>query len=122
MGHGEVSWEEEERDDVPACPYGGSIVSFVSIFQEADETSVIDLLFVHPDHGRRGAGVELVSRFCAIADEKGLHSIVEASPQGKRTYEKCGFVSHEAVTILSDRWRGRDDNLYYWMERKASGS
>lgn len=86
----------------------------------ADGTQVIDLLFVHPDHGRRGVGKELVARSMAIADEKGLPGIVEASPQGKRTYESCGFVSKEAVTITSERWPGRDGNLYYWMERGVS--
>lgn len=80
---------------------------------------MIDLLFVHPEHGRKGIGNELVAHSCALADEKGLPGIVEASPQGKSTYEKSGFVSQGPVTIISEKWPGRDDNLYYWMERKA---
>lgn len=83
---------------------------------------VIDILFVHPDYSRRGIGKALVSQFCSIADSRGLRGIVEASPEGKRTYELCGFQSQEAVTVLDEkRWPGKPEHLYYWMERVASG-
>lgn len=82
--------------------------------------TVIDLLFVHPDHHRRGVGRALVGRTCSIADERGLNAIVEASPQGKRTYEICGYESKESVEIPPGRWEqaGKPVQQYYWMERK----
>lgn len=78
--------------------------------------------FVHPDHHRRGVGRELVAKSCAIADERRLPGIVEASPTGKRTNELWGFVNKGPITITSEQWPGRPDNLYYWMERKPGGS
>lgn len=72
---------------------------------------------VHPSWGRPGIGRELLARACSVADERGLRTFVEASPVGKRTYEKCGFSSTETVTIGPARWTGKPEQLYYFMER-----
>lgn len=85
-----------------------------------ETAAVIDLLFVHPDFGRRGIGRALVACFCATADKRGLRSIVEASPQGKRTYELCGFVSKETVVVSAALWPGEPEQSYYWMEREPA--
>ena len=87
-----------------------------------DNGTVIDILFIHPDHHRRGVGRELVAQARAKADERGLPSIVEASPAGKRTYELNSFVNKERITITHDDWPGKGDNLYYWMERPVPES
>lgn len=81
---------------------------------------VIDLLFVHPDFGRRGIGRELVAQGCTVADKQGLMSIVEASPKGKRSYELNDFESKETSIISFDKWPDKPEHLYYWMVREPS--
>lgn len=80
--------------------------------------SVLDLLFTGEKAQRKGIGRELVARVCRESDLQNLITFVEASPKGKRSYELNGFESKEAVTIsLPDKWPGRPEHLYYWMER-----
>ena len=80
----------------------------------------IDLLFVDPHYSHRGIGRALVSQFCHMANERGLDGVIEASPEGRRTYELCGFVNKGPVTISIESWPGKPEHLYYWMERKAT--
>ncbi|KAI1500366.1 hypothetical protein F5X99DRAFT_386271 [Biscogniauxia marginata] len=52
---------------------------------------VLELLAVHPDYQRLGAGTALVKWGTKAADEQGLKAIVESTPVGRRVYEKCGL-------------------------------
>ncbi|PVH96437.1 hypothetical protein DM02DRAFT_535230 [Periconia macrospinosa] len=52
---------------------------------------VLELLAVDPDYQRLGAGKALVSWGTRVADEKGLQSVVEGTPVGRRLYEQCGM-------------------------------
>ncbi|KAI1393378.1 uncharacterized protein F4822DRAFT_10146 [Hypoxylon trugodes] len=52
---------------------------------------VLELLAVHPDYQRLGAGAALVEWGTSAADELGLKSVVEGTPVARRLYEKCGF-------------------------------
>lgn len=63
-----------------------------------------------------------MAQTCSMADEWRLPAIVEASPEGKRTYELCGYVSKGAETIAPEGWPGRPEHLYYWMEREPGSA
>ncbi|KAF2969441.1 hypothetical protein GQX73_g4104 [Xylaria multiplex] len=52
---------------------------------------VLELLAVHPDYQRLGAGAKLVSWGTKAADEAQIKAVVEGTPVAKRLYEKCGF-------------------------------
>ncbi|KAI0895230.1 hypothetical protein F4806DRAFT_93231 [Annulohypoxylon nitens] len=52
---------------------------------------VLELLAVHPDHQRLGAGTALVEWGTKTADERGIKAVVEGTQVARRLYEKCGF-------------------------------
>ncbi|KAI0832203.1 hypothetical protein F5Y06DRAFT_290463 [Hypoxylon sp. FL0890] len=54
---------------------------------------VLELLVVHPDYQRLGAGTALVSWGTRAADEQALKAVVEGTPAGRRLYEQCGFLT-----------------------------
>ena len=50
------------------------------------------MLFVHPEHRRRGAARQLVEWGVHEADRLGLETFIEATDDGKPLYEACGFT------------------------------
>ena len=86
----------------------------------ANRHTAIELLFVHPDFGRRGLGAELVARGCQLADDLDFVSYVEASPQGKRAYELNGFASLDTVKIALAQWPDKPEHLHYFMARQPA--
>ncbi|KAI0172957.1 acyl-CoA N-acyltransferase [Hypoxylon sp. FL1284] len=52
---------------------------------------VLELLAVHPDYQRLGAGTALVKWGTKKADEQGLRAVVEGTPVARRLYEQCGL-------------------------------
>lgn len=72
----------------------------------------LDELDVHPDHGRRGLGANLVRAVCAAARERGLASVTLTTfrdvPWNAPFYESLGFRAldpEELSPELSDRVR-----------------
>lgn len=81
---------------------------------------LIDNLYTDPSHHRRGAGALLMKEATRYADELGLWSMLEASPAGRRLYEKCGFELQDDQTIWVDlkRWEdGVDRGAAFSEER-----
>ncbi|KAI0432002.1 hypothetical protein F5Y09DRAFT_303209 [Xylaria sp. FL1042] len=62
---------------------------------------VLELLAVHPDYQRLGAGTALVTWGIEASDEAQVKAVVEGTPVGSRLYEKCGF-SVEIEEMLFD--------------------
>ncbi|KAI1370094.1 hypothetical protein F4677DRAFT_398136 [Hypoxylon crocopeplum] len=60
---------------------------------------VLELLVVHPDFQRLGAGTALVKWGTHAADDQGLRAIVEGTPVGRHLYEKCGL--HAEIERMS---------------------
>ncbi|KAI0466535.1 hypothetical protein F4859DRAFT_497111 [Xylaria cf. heliscus] len=54
---------------------------------------VLELLAVHPDYQRLGAGTALVTWGIRASDKLQVKAVVEGTPAGRRAYEKCGFVA-----------------------------
>jgi GNAT superfamily N-acetyltransferase len=52
---------------------------------------VLELLAVHPDYQRMGAGTALVTWGVQVSDKLQVKSVVEGTPAGRRVYEKCGL-------------------------------
>ncbi|KAI1413464.1 hypothetical protein F5Y13DRAFT_161320 [Hypoxylon sp. FL1857] len=52
---------------------------------------VLELLAVHPDYQRLGAGTALVKWGTRAADEQGLKAVVEGTPVARHLYEQCGL-------------------------------
>ncbi|KAI1275437.1 hypothetical protein F5Y07DRAFT_370036 [Xylaria sp. FL0933] len=62
---------------------------------------VLELLAVHPDYQRLGAGTALVSWGVEASDRSQVKAVVEGTPAGRRLYEKCGF-SAEIEEMIFD--------------------
>ncbi|KAI1310299.1 hypothetical protein F5Y03DRAFT_345689 [Xylaria venustula] len=52
---------------------------------------VLELLAVHPDYQRIGAGAALVDWGIHASDQCQVKAVVESTPAGRRVYEKCGM-------------------------------
>ncbi|KAL9085061.1 MAG: hypothetical protein Q9165_007802 [Trypethelium subeluteriae] len=67
-----------------------------AVFAAPEEkgTMVLEVLAVHPESQRLGLGEKLTRWGCEKADENGLEAVVEATPAGKRCYERCGFRTY----------------------------
>ena len=60
-------------------------------------STVLAILFVHPEHRRRGAASLLMRWGMEKADELGLEAFVEATDDGKPCYEHHGFTYMNTV-------------------------
>jgi len=77
---------------------------------------ILESLVCLPDHHRRGAGGMLVKWGTDKADELGLLSYLEASPQGKGLYLKHGFQAiRELKSDLTDFGGAPDVHLVSWF-------
>lgn len=52
---------------------------------------VLNILYVHPEHRRRGVDSRLIKWGFDKADEMGVETFVEATAEGKPTYAANGF-------------------------------
>ncbi|KAK4695262.1 hypothetical protein P7C71_g2459, partial [Lecanoromycetidae sp. Uapishka_2] len=72
---------------------------------------LIALLFVHPEHRRRGVARMLLDWGTRKADELGIEAFVEATDAGKPCYESSGFVYMHTIYLNptrrnpSKRWK-----------------
>lgn len=78
------------------------------------------LLHTHPDHQGRGAASMMLKWGAAEADRLGLVSYLEASPVGKKLYEKNGFQELETVRVDFSKWGGPAEFSTALMSRPAS--
>ncbi len=68
---------------------GGRIVGFADLTDAGE----MDMLFVHPDHARRGIATALVAEVVREAAERGVHRVdVHASRVLQPLLERLGFV------------------------------
>ncbi|KAI2610537.1 hypothetical protein GGR54DRAFT_370814 [Hypoxylon sp. NC1633] len=81
---------------------------------------VLELLAVHPDYQRLGAGTALVQWGTNAADELGVQAVVESSPVGRRVYQKCGFhIDIEEMRFdVGERFANRRKPLLTFMTRE----
>lgn len=90
------------------------------------------LLFVHPEHRRRGAANMLLDWGTKKADELGIEAFVEATDNGKPTHERHGFTYMNTLYLdptrrnPSKRWLELCNWLqtpihYYLMWRPKGG-
>lgn len=57
-------------------------------------------MVVHPSQQGRGIGRKLLDAICELADKAGQDVYLEASPAGRRLYEKAGFEVLQEKTLL----------------------
>ncbi|KAF8853522.1 hypothetical protein BDZ45DRAFT_657901 [Acephala macrosclerotiorum] len=84
---------------------------------------LLDVCCTDPEYHRRGAGKMLVQWGTGRADELGVKAFVEASLEGRRLYESCGFVMVEDVVLkggeVRKKWEGYEDADWGFMVREV---
>ncbi|KAH9901901.1 hypothetical protein F4778DRAFT_781784 [Xylariomycetidae sp. FL2044] len=81
---------------------------------------VLELLAVDPEYQGKGAGTALVEWGTGAADRQGIKSIVEATPAGRRVYEKCGLRAEieEMQFDVGDEFSERTKPKLVFMTRE----
>ncbi|KAI9659784.1 MAG: hypothetical protein M1821_001135 [Bathelium mastoideum] len=100
-------WENEDEKELANEMWAGYLVPRrTAIREEGRKVVSLDLQCVDPAWQRRGVGRLLVRWGTEIADRMGVKTIVEATPQGRKLYEKEGFeVEIENYTVsLSEKF------------------
>ncbi|KAF2437782.1 hypothetical protein P171DRAFT_505459 [Karstenula rhodostoma CBS 690.94] len=59
---------------------------------EGSGVYVLELLAVHPEYRRLGAGAALVNAGLKAAEKKGVGAVIESTDAGRPLYEKCGLI------------------------------
>ncbi|WP_159834360.1 GNAT family N-acetyltransferase [Burkholderia sp. 8Y] len=82
---------------------GGQLAGFADL----ERNGLIDMMFVHPDHQRKGVATALLARIEAEADEAGMQVLhTYASATGRPFFEYCGFTMllARAVVVRGQRF------------------
>jgi GNAT superfamily N-acetyltransferase len=82
--------------------------------RELGEHVFVNILGTDPDWQRLGAGKMLMDVVCAEADRRNVRAWVEASEEGRRLYEKCGFAEVGGLWCDLGRWVEGGDKGEGW--------
>ncbi|KAI1760110.1 hypothetical protein GGR53DRAFT_510950 [Hypoxylon sp. FL1150] len=87
------AWPDEDDREFMARLWKDYVVPRSQAIEDSNGKGayVLELLAVHPDYQRLGAGTALIKWGTSAADELGVKAVVESSPVGRRVYQKCGF-------------------------------
>ena len=80
---------------------------------------MLNLLCVHRDFQRRGAGTLLVQWGLAKSESLGLPAYLEASPAGYGLYLKLSFHQIDVVVVKAEEYDGPCDRHYVVMLKEA---
>lgn len=87
------SYEESIRTKEFFVAEDGAIVGFGVLNQE---TAEVEAVYVAPDAGRRGIGLEILRKLEERASVRGLRQLrLNASLNAVQFYEQAGYVGHE---------------------------
>jgi predicted N-acetyltransferase YhbS len=77
-------------------------------FREFSLTSTLDLagLAVDPDHQRKGLAGKLIRTVLVKADQDGLPTYLEATPDGAPVYPRFGFEQKDEFECFDMRFLG----------------
>lgn len=86
----------EDRQLFVALTTDGEAGGFALVHEHEGEAH-LEELGVHPDHGRRGIGAQLVRSVCDLASEKGLPAVTLTTfrdvPWNEPFYRRLGFAA-----------------------------
>lgn len=80
---------------------------------------LLSILAVHPDHQRRGLGVQQLKYGLEKADELGVQTYLESSPKGKGLYAKYGFKEEGGMKFDARKFGRAEDVPHTYMTRPA---
>ncbi|RDW75939.1 hypothetical protein BP5796_06760 [Coleophoma crateriformis] len=68
-------------------------------YTDHNDTYVLDILAIHPDHQRKGLGSLLIRNVLAQVDREGRRAYLEASAAGKGLYLKLGWEEIDEMHV-----------------------
>lgn len=91
-------WAERLRSGgVFVAEVNGQVVGFA----RADESGIVDLLYVDPEYARRGLGRELLTAACSWAVDRGARRLEsEVSIVARPLFEAMGFCVEREQTVV----------------------
>lgn len=92
------------------------------MFANCAGLTVLNLLCIHQDSQRHGAGTLLVQEGLALAKSKGLSAYLEASPMGFHLYQKLGFHQVDVGIVQAAEYDGDQDRKYIAMIKDPEDS
>ncbi|KAL9111351.1 MAG: hypothetical protein Q9227_004228 [Pyrenula ochraceoflavens] len=89
----EEIWPDEEGREFTRRLWRGYVAPRAQAVRDSEGKGVyvLEILAVHPDYQRLGAGKALVKWGTQAADEKGVQSVLESTPVARKLYEQCGL-------------------------------
>ncbi|OTA88316.1 hypothetical protein M434DRAFT_80432 [Hypoxylon sp. CO27-5] len=94
------------------CQLFFNALSDMSKKQNAKAMLGLSLLCTSPKYFGKGAAKALLSPMLAIADNHGLKTYVEATPNGKPLYEKLGFRKVDELTFDLKKLTDKFEDIY----------
>ncbi|EMC93956.1 hypothetical protein BAUCODRAFT_36425 [Baudoinia panamericana UAMH 10762] len=110
----EVDWYSGRKKEI-AENFLGATAAMRQKLWGGDPHYLLNILCVHKDHHRRGAGTMLVQWGVVRAERLGLRSCLEASPAGYPLYLRLGFRQVDTVVVKAADWDGSFDRHYIVM-------
>ncbi|KAI1778783.1 hypothetical protein F4818DRAFT_402461 [Hypoxylon cercidicola] len=117
----EEVWPDEKDREFMSRLWKDYVIPRTRVINESHNKGVyvLELLAVHPDYQRLGAGAALVKWGTKTADEQGLKAVVEGTPVARRLYEQCGLHTEieEMHFDIGDEFSGRRKPKLLFMTR-----
>ena len=106
------AWAQADRDEwelarVSRPTWVAFVGDELAGFADLEKNGLVDMMFVHPEHQRKGVGTALLARIEAEADEAGMTALhTYASVNGRPFFEYCGFTMllARAVVVRGQRF------------------
>lgn len=117
----EVTWCEGRKKEI-ATNFLSMNARLRQRLWEGRPYVLLNLLCVHQDFQRKGAGAMLVKWGMNCADELDLPIHLEASAAGFGLYKKLGFRQVEVAVVKAEDWDGDHDRSFIAMVRHPKGA
>ncbi len=100
----------------------GELARVMNEKMEGKKFVYMHILAIDPAYQRMGIGRRLLDWGLKIADDEGWEAYIDASPEGKGLYEKCGWQTINTIDLDVGKWGGPEEvSTCYDMWRPARG-
>ena len=117
----EVDWCEGRQRDI-ALNFLNMNARLRQRIWEGRPYVLLNLLCIHQDFQRRGAGTALVEWGMEVARSLGLAIHLEASAAGYELYRKLGFKQVDVAIVKKEEWDGDHDRRYIAMVKEPEAT
>lgn len=113
----EVDWCEGRQKEI-ACNFLAMNARLRQKMWEGRPHVLLNLLCIHQDFQRKGAGTALMQWGMDVASNLRLAIHIEASAAGYELYRKLGFKQVDVAIVRKEEWDGDHDRRYIAMVKE----